>query len=488
MSLRAGDDRDPGPRAAATASATAAASSPTRPMRIGVVACGYADGYPRIAPTGTPVLVDGVRTDDRGPGVDGHAHGRPERLARRPASAPRRRCGAGRRRRAAVDRRGRAVGRHRRLRADVRAGAAGADRAADAEPTMAVEMALVRRGVKSSSTRSARRAPAGRTSTRSRARSHLRFDVPRVVAARWRQGASAGAARPAHHRRRRRRDQGADEPQPGRTAPTRLRRLQDLVDGVADAAARAPGDEADARRRSGGASRARASARRSRPARGKVRRMSASSPDCAARATIRRWPRKSRSTPAPSAAASARSGSASARTCEAWNTLVESVADSGPARNRYQAARPGGGAGGRHPVGDRGQRRRPPADRSRRARPRARRRHRRRRRGADRRRPGDRQVDPAAAGARRAVAADEDALRHRRGKRRPGGAALAPPRARRRAAVRVLAEIQLEKISRRDRGRAAGGLRDRFDPDRLQRRSSRRRPARSRRCANARRS
>ena len=32
------------------------------PMRIGVVACGYADGYPRLAPCGTPVLVDGVRT------------------------------------------------------------------------------------------------------------------------------------------------------------------------------------------------------------------------------------------------------------------------------------------------------------------------------------------------------------------------------------------------------------------------------------------
>ena len=31
-------------------------------MRIAVVACGYADGYPRICPTGTPVLVDGVRT------------------------------------------------------------------------------------------------------------------------------------------------------------------------------------------------------------------------------------------------------------------------------------------------------------------------------------------------------------------------------------------------------------------------------------------
>jgi alanine racemase len=33
-----------------------------RAMRIGVVACGYADGYPRHAPTGTPVLVAGKRT------------------------------------------------------------------------------------------------------------------------------------------------------------------------------------------------------------------------------------------------------------------------------------------------------------------------------------------------------------------------------------------------------------------------------------------
>jgi alanine racemase len=33
-----------------------------RKMRIGVVACGYADGYPRHAPTGTPILVDGMRT------------------------------------------------------------------------------------------------------------------------------------------------------------------------------------------------------------------------------------------------------------------------------------------------------------------------------------------------------------------------------------------------------------------------------------------
>jgi alanine racemase len=31
-------------------------------LRIGIVACGYADGYPRHCATGTPVLVEGVRT------------------------------------------------------------------------------------------------------------------------------------------------------------------------------------------------------------------------------------------------------------------------------------------------------------------------------------------------------------------------------------------------------------------------------------------
>ncbi|KAG1529159.1 hypothetical protein G6F50_018189 [Rhizopus delemar] len=31
-------------------------------MRIGIVACGYADGYPRHATTGTPVVVAGIRT------------------------------------------------------------------------------------------------------------------------------------------------------------------------------------------------------------------------------------------------------------------------------------------------------------------------------------------------------------------------------------------------------------------------------------------
>jgi alanine racemase len=31
-------------------------------LRVGIVDCGYADGYPRVAPTGTPVAVAGVRT------------------------------------------------------------------------------------------------------------------------------------------------------------------------------------------------------------------------------------------------------------------------------------------------------------------------------------------------------------------------------------------------------------------------------------------
>jgi alanine racemase len=39
----------------------AATFTAARPTRIGVVACGYADGYPRHAPNGTPVLVDGQR-------------------------------------------------------------------------------------------------------------------------------------------------------------------------------------------------------------------------------------------------------------------------------------------------------------------------------------------------------------------------------------------------------------------------------------------
>jgi alanine racemase len=33
-----------------------------QPMRVGVVACGYADGYPRHAPTGTPMTVNNIAT------------------------------------------------------------------------------------------------------------------------------------------------------------------------------------------------------------------------------------------------------------------------------------------------------------------------------------------------------------------------------------------------------------------------------------------
>jgi alanine racemase len=37
-----------------------------RAMRIGIVACGYADGYMRLSPTGTPVMVGGVRASTVG--------------------------------------------------------------------------------------------------------------------------------------------------------------------------------------------------------------------------------------------------------------------------------------------------------------------------------------------------------------------------------------------------------------------------------------
>ena len=37
--------------------------SAERPTRVGIVACGYADGYPRHAPSGTPILVGGLRTE-----------------------------------------------------------------------------------------------------------------------------------------------------------------------------------------------------------------------------------------------------------------------------------------------------------------------------------------------------------------------------------------------------------------------------------------
>jgi alanine racemase len=38
----------------------------TKQMRIGIVACGYADGYPRHAPNGTPIAVNGICTQTLG--------------------------------------------------------------------------------------------------------------------------------------------------------------------------------------------------------------------------------------------------------------------------------------------------------------------------------------------------------------------------------------------------------------------------------------
>ena len=65
MSLRAGiigtQTLQPGDTVGYGSSFTAAA-----PMRIGIVACGYADGYPRHAGSGTPVFVDGQRSQTVG--------------------------------------------------------------------------------------------------------------------------------------------------------------------------------------------------------------------------------------------------------------------------------------------------------------------------------------------------------------------------------------------------------------------------------------
>src|SRR5690606_30060958 len=37
-----------------------------RPMRVGIVACGYADGYPSNTPNGSPVAICGRRTETLG--------------------------------------------------------------------------------------------------------------------------------------------------------------------------------------------------------------------------------------------------------------------------------------------------------------------------------------------------------------------------------------------------------------------------------------
>ena len=169
-------------------------------MRIGVVACGYADGYPRLAPGTTParrcsstacararvgrVSMDMITVDLT-----------PVREARVGSVVVA--LGPGRQRRGAGDRRGRAGGRHGRLRADVRARAA----RADARRLSASAMRRCprrRRVARSSSRRCGPRAPAARTSTRSRARSTC-ASTSRPPRCPTDQGAPARAARSAHH-------------------------------------------------------------------------------------------------------------------------------------------------------------------------------------------------------------------------------------------------------------------------------------------------
>ncbi len=56
-------------------------------MPIGVAAIGYGDGYPRSAPSGTPVLVNGRRAAIDRTRVDGSDHHRPARHIRMRKSA-----------------------------------------------------------------------------------------------------------------------------------------------------------------------------------------------------------------------------------------------------------------------------------------------------------------------------------------------------------------------------------------------------------------
>ena len=141
-----------------------------------------------------------------------------------------------------------------------------------------------------------------------------------------------------------------------------------------------------------------------------------------------RWPRRRRSTSAPSAAARACAGRASVRTAtpgtRSREARVEARLDQSLRRSRS----------GEHGA-DTGRRARAriAADRNgdRGVRSRTRRRPGGRRRGADRRRSRDRQVDAAAAGAGSNGRAPPRAVRERRGVGGAGRAARAPPRHRR---------------------------------------------------------
>ena len=147
--------------------------------------------------------------------------------------------------------------------------------------------------------------------------------------------------------------------------------------------------------------------------------------------------------------------------CEAWNTLVETIA--APVQKRFQTV-----AGKIEPGAPARQRRGAPhatlSDRRRGVRSRAGRRARPGRRDPAGRRSGHRQVDAAAAGDGGDRRREEGALHHRRGIGRAGRAARAAARPRQRAGV-AAGRSPARGHRRRDLGRAARGRRHRFDPD-----------------------
>ena len=184
-------------------------------MRVGVVACGYADGYPRARRRARHAGARRRRAHaHRRPRVDGHDHGR-----------PRRRCPTRERRQRGRSLWGRADD-GTVLPIDEVAPPAGtvgyelmcALRAARADTRrrlMRHGRAAGRRRARSRSPRSARRARAGRTSTRCRARSICASTSRASSLPEDGEGAPARARRPAHERRRRDRHQGAAPSQPG---------------------------------------------------------------------------------------------------------------------------------------------------------------------------------------------------------------------------------------------------------------------------------
>ena len=227
-------------------------------MRIGVVACGYADGYPRLAPggneRGTPVLVDGVRTRTVGRvsmdmitvDLDGRC--------RAPTSAARSCCGAGPATAPCC----------RSTRSPRAAGTVGYElmcaRAPRVPVARAVAVSRSRRRVRGRDHGRARpgRGRAERQQGVERGPSALRRR--RLVAARRREGAPARPRRPAPQRRRRVVIKAQRHRSQELNRRDALARLNELVASAAEVPKTRAADAADARLEASGASKARACA------------------------------------------------------------------------------------------------------------------------------------------------------------------------------------------------------------------------------------